>query len=258
MKPRAHERTAARSMSSSSSPCTISQGQSGRGTGSVMMRPTGGAIVTSFARSGTACRGLQCRRGTERKAAEPQRIAVELPARPFDHGQRIREFTHAVVVLAFAGTHATEIEAHRGRARFLHRPGGGVHDLVLHRAAVQRMRMADDADHIAGRPCLERIFDARFDGTGGTGDLDGLRHGWTKRVGGIDRIFRQWRLPASAMTAAQCARTLPVRCRAMAESAAIEPRSDPPCTCCHRASFTASASRKSSRSVRPTRRSTSA
>ena len=168
-------------MSSSWSPCTISQGQSrtrhGFGDDAADRRRD----RHELRRPRAACRRLQGGRRTEREPAEPQRVAVEVPARPVDHRERIREFTNAPVVLAFAGAHATEIETHRRRPGFLHRPGSGVHDLVLHRAAVQRMRVADDADDPAGRPGWQRVFDARFDGAGRTGDLDGLRRGRAKR-----------------------------------------------------------------------------
>ena len=150
------------------------------------------------------CRRLQSGRRTEREPAEPQRVAVEVPACPVDHGERIREFANAPVVLTFAGTHATEIETHRRRPRLLHGPGSGVHDLVLHRAAKQRMRVADDADDPAGRPGWQRIFDARLDGAGRTSNLDGQRHGRAKRFRNIGRTCRQWRRPGAKEGAAVC------------------------------------------------------
>jgi hypothetical protein len=71
-----------------------------------------------------------------------------------------------------------------------------VHDLVLHGAAEERMRVADDADDPAGRAGWQRIFDARFDGAGRTGNLDGLRHGREKQSSGGSRSCRQRRLPS--------------------------------------------------------------
>ena len=69
------------SISSSRSPCTISHGQSGRATGSMMMRPTGGAIVTrrrgAHAAHGTATRRprrTKIRRATARRSRNARRI----------------------------------------------------------------------------------------------------------------------------------------------------------------------------------------
>jgi hypothetical protein len=66
-----------------------------------------------------------------------------------------------------------------------------VHDLVLHRAAEERMRVADDADDPAGRPGRQRIFDARFDGARRTGNPDGQRRGRAKWFSGVSRTCGQ-------------------------------------------------------------------
>jgi hypothetical protein len=66
------------------------------------------------------------------------------------------------------------------------------------------MRVANDANDASGRARLERILDARFDGTGWTCNPDGLRHGWSKLVSSVGRTFGQRRLPGGKCRPAVC------------------------------------------------------
>ncbi len=76
-----------------------------------------------------------------------------------DRGQRIVQFTPAVVERALAALGATKIEPQRGVATACECPRDSVHDLVVHRPAMLRMRMADDrhADSVAERSVNQRL-----------------------------------------------------------------------------------------------------
>ena len=62
----------------------------------------------------------------------------------------IRQFAHAIVVGALAASDAAEVEAHHGKATLGERLVQREHHLVVHRAAVQRMRMQDQGDWRGG------------------------------------------------------------------------------------------------------------
>jgi hypothetical protein len=78
-----------------------------------------------------------------------------------DHGQRVVDLAAALVPGAFGAADAAEVEAHRGPAQLKQRPRDGLHHLVVHRAAEQRMRVAHhrQADGRRNR-CVERALQA--------------------------------------------------------------------------------------------------
>ena len=85
---------------------------------------------------------MKTRPATRRRSENSRRAQV-------NHGQRVRDFADPVVIASCAGAHTAEIETHRGGPGLLHRTCGRVNDLVLHRAGVQRVRMADHTHGLA-------------------------------------------------------------------------------------------------------------
>src|ERR1700722_9980344 len=76
-------------------------------------------------------------------------------------GERIVGLTDAVGEAAGTRADTTKVEADRRSSQFLKAARERVHDFVLHGAAVQRMRMADDAEECGGsaRGRLDQRFD---------------------------------------------------------------------------------------------------
>ena len=142
--------TSRQSTRSSRSPCTMSHGQSGAVASSIGTRFTGGATVTSAA---------------GRAVAHACRATAAPNEKPASHRRSQRQRARAQAITASASStsprpsscspslcaDAAEVEAHRRCRQLLHGPRQRVDDLVLHRAAVERMRMTDDANARADR-----------------------------------------------------------------------------------------------------------
>ena len=80
-------------------------------------------------------------------------------------------------VLARAAAHAAEIEAQHDDARAAQSARQAVDHLVVHRAAEERVGMADHRAHT--RRAILGLFEQRFQIAGGTGEgvrLDAARH----------------------------------------------------------------------------------
>jgi hypothetical protein len=122
-----------------------------------MIRPTGGATVTSAAGFATAAASSATAAPNENPASHSASQPVR--TRPGAGCKCVVELARAGIVLPGAAADAAEIEAQRGRASLLHRARQRVHDLVLHRPAIQRVRMAHDAAHRRNGPG-RRILDA--------------------------------------------------------------------------------------------------
>ena len=93
----------------------------------------------------------------KRKTRQPKGLALPALPGPRDRGQGVINLAATAVVTALTGANAAKIKAQRRHTEFLHRPGKGMNDLVLHRAAVKRMRVADDTNSLR-RTLSGRIF----------------------------------------------------------------------------------------------------
>ena len=62
----------------------------------------------------------------------------------------IAELAHALIVFALAAPDATEVEAKHRESKLVEGVVQAVHDPVVHRSAVQRMRMQHDRDRGVG------------------------------------------------------------------------------------------------------------
>src|SRR4030095_4850173 len=100
---------------------------------------------------------------TEGKAREPQRRTRSRLRRPVEDRERILQLAHPTAIAARARTDAAEIEAQRGEPEAAQTARERVRHLVLHRAAVQWMRMTDDDEARTRRPSRGR-FEQRFEG----------------------------------------------------------------------------------------------
>ena len=109
--------------------------------------------------------------GAEREAAQHERRSGEAPLQLRERGARVLLLAVAVVVDAFAATHAAEVEAQHGEALLLERLRGTEHDLEVHHPAVQRVRVADD-----GRGHGRRLgaHQDRFETADGSREVEGL------------------------------------------------------------------------------------
>jgi hypothetical protein len=116
----------------------------------------------------------------EREAGDPGRGTRPALPTPVDELHCIGGLAAPFVVRTRRGTDATKIEAQRRYAEFLPASRQGVHDLVRHAAAEQRMRMTDDAER-RRLACSRRLFEQRLDGAGPAGKLQGRRSRGTKR-----------------------------------------------------------------------------
>lgn len=88
-------------------------------------------------------RGAQRDQRTERKARERDRGLGPAAACPRDHRQRIVGLAPALVVAALARPDTPVVESHARVPGFLERTRHRMDDLVLHRAAMLRVGMAD-------------------------------------------------------------------------------------------------------------------
>ncbi|MPM45950.1 hypothetical protein SDC9_92644 [bioreactor metagenome] len=123
--------------------------------------------LLDIAHRGELCHGMA---GDEGAKGEPrQRQRPFLGRGLFDHGQQIVQLAHAVVVHAFGGTHAAEVEAHRGPAALHEGARQRLHDLVVHGAAEQRVRMGNHR-HAACGHTGGGLIAQRFDGSDGAGE----------------------------------------------------------------------------------------
>src|SRR5690606_5714079 len=98
-----------------------------------------------------------------------------LRAHPLEHRPQIFRFAIAVVECALRGADAAEVEPHRAGTAQMERARGHRDDLVVHRPALGRQRVADDADQWPRGDVGLGPFDDRLDRAGGTGE--GQRHG---------------------------------------------------------------------------------
>ncbi len=120
----------------------------------------------------------------EREAAQRQR--QRRIARGRDHGQRVVDLADAVVPPPLRCTDTAKVEAHRTVAELHKGSCQGLDHLVVHRAAVLRVRVAQHRD--AARGAIWRV-DRRLDAAGWTGDVHGRARRGHQRptVGGSSR-----------------------------------------------------------------------
>ena len=99
--------------------------------------------------------------GAERVSGDPARGGVRVVAlQPIERGRRIGEFALAAIKAALAAADPAKVEA-QGRKTAAHKGLiEGVDDLVVHRPAMQRMRMQH---HRHRRGAAARMVIARFD-----------------------------------------------------------------------------------------------
>ena len=110
--------------------------------------------------------------GAEREPAEIQPPVGPARAAPRDDGERIVALADAVRIAAGRRADAAKVEPHRVRPEARERARERRHDLVAHRALLQRMRMANRRP---SRPPARARVDRRFEHAGRTRDLDGRR-----------------------------------------------------------------------------------
>ena len=103
---------------------------------------------------------------------------TEIPKR----GPRILHFADSMRMLAMAQVHAAKIEAQNHAAGAAHSTGYPIDNLVVHRAAIERMRMAYEARLY--RVTILRLLEKRFQTAGGS--LDEVRFDSTRHVNSTD------------------------------------------------------------------------
>jgi hypothetical protein len=86
------------------------------------------------------CGGAQSDSGTERESGKHDGQS-EFMLEPVESGADVLDFADAVRVLAFAQPRAAEVEAKHGESETVERFHGVEDDLVVQRAAVERVRM---------------------------------------------------------------------------------------------------------------------
>ena len=84
----------------------------------------------------------------ERESERPQSRRTQRPLRPVRDRRRILALADAIVVRAGASADSAKIESSRTDTLILRRTRERVHHLVLHRPAVQRVRMAAHGDDV--------------------------------------------------------------------------------------------------------------
>ena len=100
-----------------------------------------------------ALRDARLHERAERESGERDAAALaEARARVRERRERVVGLADAVVERARRTADAAEIEAHRGVAQRDERLGERLHDLVVERAALLRMRMRDERDARAASP----------------------------------------------------------------------------------------------------------
>ena len=122
--------------------------------------------------------------GSEGKTAQPEGVVRTSAPDPFGDREQVVGFAVAIVESALTGPDAAEIEANRAQSHFPHGALQDGDDLVVHGAAMFRVRMADDD---GSRPFFVgfRHFRSAFENTGRSaqqelaalaGELAGLLH----------------------------------------------------------------------------------
>ena len=96
-------------------------------------------------------------RGAEREAAEIQAPIGPPRATPLDDGERVVALADAIRVAAGRRADAAKIEPHGVRAEPRERARERRDDLVVHRALLERMRMADHGDRATAGPRSQSI-----------------------------------------------------------------------------------------------------
>ena len=127
-------------------------------------------------------------KGTKGKTGDGQRpFGRHLP----DHLAHVGGLAMAFVVDALAGADTAEIETHRPPTGLHKGTGQGLHHLVGHGAAEQRMRVSDHGG-ATGRG--SGLVEQRLDGTGATLQRDFLRGRVHQRpaLAGVSRRSTTW------------------------------------------------------------------
>lgn len=102
-----------------------------------------------------------------------RRIAL---AKNLERGSGIFHFTDALVVFALTQIYAAEVEAEHDMAGVPHAASHAMHDLIVHGATVQRMRMANQRGML--RVTLLRLLQQRFQPPRGPGNEKGFDTSW--------------------------------------------------------------------------------
>jgi hypothetical protein len=111
---------------------------------------------------------------TEREARDPARTRLGIDRlRPVKRRSRVGQFAKTVIECTLTTSHATEVEADRGKTTVHKSIVELIDDLMVHRAAELRVRMKHDGNR---RVLLRRWVVPGFDPAGGTGEND-FRHG---------------------------------------------------------------------------------
>src|SRR6185503_17201234 len=95
----------------------------------------------------------------ERETGHPERKVRVALREDVERRERVLLLARAAVVSPRRGAHAAEVEAQHGDARLVEGLGGPVDDVVVHRAAAQRVRMANDRRRDGGLRLLEQALE---------------------------------------------------------------------------------------------------
>ena len=106
--------------------------------------------------------------GAERETGQGHGQARIQAAHVFIQQLHVVRLAHAMVMHAFGGAHAAEVDARHHVAEGDKRARQGLRDLVIHRAAVQRVRMGNEGDAARGvcREIEQAFHAARMAGEG--------------------------------------------------------------------------------------------
>ena len=117
----------------------------------------------------------------ERESAEGQ--GFRIPTVMSHHCEHVVDLAPTLVPLALRGADATEVESHRAPAPLQEGARDGLHDLVVHRAAVLRVGMRDHGQSAWGRGLAGGRIDRAFEQAGRARDGLALRVGvhWKAR-----------------------------------------------------------------------------
>ena len=131
------------------------------------------------AHSRIAATGLQPNGCAKRKSGEENRPLIFL-LQPIERAAHVVYLAYAMVMRAFAAASAAKVEAQHGQAEAMQHLHRVVDNLVVQRAAAQRVRMADQSS--VRRIGLASI-QQRLQASGGAGQVQGA-HGCGRRIGG--------------------------------------------------------------------------
>ena len=98
--------------------------------------------------------GLKPNPAAETKSRNEERNAWEFRGEKIQRGPNIAAFTLAAIVFSLAHSGAAKIESQNGKSKSIKRFGGLIDDLVVHRAAEKRMRVANNR----GQRCRTRAW----------------------------------------------------------------------------------------------------